>query len=76
MKNTIDYHKTQLMGTLSFGNHSAISKIDLVDPHRTKIGQNAPLCTVKVQNNENGALHDASFQKASVLEWEFSKQEL
>ena len=33
------------MGTLSLEKHWANPKIDLVDPHRTKNGQNAPSCS-------------------------------
>ena len=34
------------MGTLKFENYWVNPKTDLVDPHRTKNGQNAPSCTV------------------------------
>ena len=33
----MNYHKTQLLGTLSFEKHWANSKTDVVDPHRTKM---------------------------------------
>ena len=38
----MNYHKTQLLGTLSFEKHWANPKTDAVDPHQTKNGQNAP----------------------------------
>ena len=40
-----NYHKTQLLGTLSLEKHWANPKIDLIDPHRTENGQNAPSYT-------------------------------
>ena len=40
-KQTIDYHKTQLLGTLKFENYWVNPKTDFVDPHQTKNGQNA-----------------------------------
>ena len=33
---------------MSFERHGDNSKIDLVDTHQTKIGQNAPSCRVKI----------------------------
>ena len=59
--NTIDYHETQLLGTLNFEKHWFKPKIDLIDPHRTKNGQNAPSCTVQCvkalsENSEHIAL--------------------
>ena len=42
----MNYHKTQVLETLSFEKHCANPKNDLVDPHQTKNGQNAPSCTV------------------------------
>ena len=32
----------KLLGTLSFGKHWAYPRTEVVDPHRTKNGQNAP----------------------------------
>ena len=40
------YHKTQIFWTLSYEKYWANPKTDLVDPHRTKNGQNAPSCSV------------------------------
>ena len=41
----MDYHKTQLLGTLKFENYWVNPKTDFVDPHRTENGQNAPSCS-------------------------------
>ena len=41
------YYKTQVLETLSFEKNRANPKNDLVDPHRTKNGQNAPSCSVQ-----------------------------
>ena len=43
----MNYHKTQLLGTLSFEKHWANPKTDSVDPYRTKNEQNAPSCSVR-----------------------------
>ena len=40
------------METLSFEKNWANPKNDLVDPHRTKNGQNAPSCSVQWANPE------------------------
>ena len=46
-KQTVDYNKIQLLGTLSFESHRANSKIDLVDPHWSENGENAPSSTAQ-----------------------------
>ena len=50
MKNTIEYHKIQYQGPLRLDRYWPNSKISLVDPHRTKIEQNAPSCSPRNTN--------------------------
>ena len=64
------YLKKQLLGTLKLKNHWVNPKPDLVDPHQTKNGQNAPSCSVQKHYMPN---FKAPYSDYLILKWNWVK---